>query len=108
MRLRVVLLLIPICGAFPSLSVAQKAPQPLKVAARGKFEIGVGISDSIGSRPQDWNLLNTHFSIITPENCMKPQAVQPAAGELKLDAADRIVEFAGKNGLRVVGHCLVW
>lgn len=80
----------------------------MKDAARGKFEIGVGISDRISSHPEDWELLKRHFSIITPENCMKPQAVQLVAGEMKLADADRIVEFASQHGLRVVGHCLVW
>lgn len=107
-RLSVVLLFLLSCVTVVSPSFAQAPPESLKNAARGKFEFGVGISDSIGSRPQDWELLKKHFSIITPENCMKPQAVQPAPEEIKLADADRIVKFAGENGLRVVGHCLVW
>lgn len=104
LELSVVLFCFLICGPIP----AQAPPESLKDAARGKFEIGVGISDRIGSHPEDWELLKRHFSIITPENCMKPQAVQAAPEEIKLADADRIVEFAGQNHLRVVGHCLVW
>lgn len=104
LRLSVVLLFFLTCGPVPE----QSPPESLKDAAREKFEIGVGISDRIGSHPEDWELLKKHFSIVTPENCMKPQAVQRIPEGMKLSDADRIVEFAIQNHLRVVGHCLVW
>jgi endo-1,4-beta-xylanase len=69
---------------------------------------GVGVSDRIPERPADWPLLNTQFAAVTPENCMKPAATQPAAGQWRLDAPDRFVAFATEQRLKVVGHCLVW
>ena len=54
----------------------------LREAARGCFPIGVGVSDRIPERAEDWSLLETQFSIITPENCLKPDPVQVAEGRL--------------------------
>ena len=69
---------------------------------------GVGLADRIGDRPEDWSLLTTHFSHVTPENCMKPAAVSPKEGAWNFTQADRFVGFANDKGLKVVGHCLVW
>lgn len=82
--------------------------EPLKVATQGRFEIGAGISDRIGDQPDNWPLLRQQFSIITPENCMKPQSIQRTPGARNFDVADRFVQFAQDNKLRIVGHCLVW
>jgi endo-1,4-beta-xylanase len=72
------------------------------------FAVGVGISDQIPRRPRDWPLLKSQFTIITPENCMKPVAIQNERGAWKLEAADAFVNFAVSNSLKVVGHTLVW
>lgn len=80
----------------------------LRDAARGIFPIGVGISDRIPFRPADWQLLTNQFSILTPENCMKPQSVQAGEGSFALSAADSFVAFATSNRLDICGHCLVW
>ncbi len=69
---------------------------------------GVGLSDRIADRPADWPLLTAQFSMVTPENCMKPAALQPEAGRWRFDQADRFVDFARSKDLKVVGHCLVW
>jgi endo-1,4-beta-xylanase len=82
--------------------------QSLKQAASMVFPIGVGISDKIAEQPESWDLLNRHFSIVTPENCMKPDPVQREPGKFNFDLPDQFVEFAVKNNLKVVGHCLVW
>jgi endo-1,4-beta-xylanase len=72
------------------------------------FPIGVGISDQIPRRPANWPLLKSQFTIVTPENCMKPAAVQRLPDRWEFDTADRFVEFARAKNLKVVGHCLVW
>jgi endo-1,4-beta-xylanase len=68
----------------------------------------VGIHDRISERPQDWPLLTAQFGYVTPENCMKPVAVQPQQGQWSFDTADRFVAFAQSKDLKVVGHTLVW
>jgi endo-1,4-beta-xylanase len=80
----------------------------LREAAAGAFEVGVGISDNIPRLTNDWPLLLSQFSIVTPENCMKPMAVQASEGKFNFGQADAFVDFASAHGLKVVGHCLVW
>jgi len=89
------------------LSAAQNE-RSLRTAAAGFFEMGVGISDRIPERTNDWPLLTAQFGTVTPENCMKPFAVQPAEGQFNFAQADAFVEFAARHRLKVVGHCLVW
>jgi GH35 family endo-1,4-beta-xylanase/beta-xylosidase len=98
----------------PALPVArmQAANRPsegsLRLAAKDLFDMGVGINDRIADRVADHRLLLTQFGIVTPENCMKPAKVQAAEGRWDFAQADVFVDFATKNGLKVVGHCLVW
>jgi endo-1,4-beta-xylanase len=80
----------------------------LRQATAGLFETGVGISDRIPERTNDWPLLTAQFGVVTPENCMKPASVQPAEGRFNFAAADAFVDFAARQKLKVVGHCLVW
>jgi endo-1,4-beta-xylanase len=95
--------------AASALSVAADPDRKtLREAAGDRFEIGVGISDRIPERPEDWPLLTTQFSAVTPENCMKPVAIQPEEGKFQFAQADAFVDLATKKGLKVVGHCLVW
>lgn len=89
-------------------SPAKVAALTLKDSLHGRFEIGVGISDRIPERSQDWPLLKAQFSMVTPENCMKPDPVQVAEGKFNFRQADAFVNFAHSNQLKVVGHCLVW
>lgn len=97
--------------AVSPLPAADKPPgdeTSLKSAAQGLFAIGVGVDFAIGQRPDDEPLLTSQFNIVTPENCMKPAAVQPEQGRYNFEQADQFVEFATRNKLEIVGHCLVW
>ncbi|XZE21930.1 endo-1,4-beta-xylanase [Pirellulaceae bacterium SH449] len=80
----------------------------LRTAVGDRYKIGVGVSDNIPTRMNDWELLTTQFQIVTPENSMKPQGIQPREGEFRFEECDRFVQFAKSKGLEIVGHCLVW
>lgn len=82
--------------------------ESLKSAVGNRYKIGVGVSDNIPTRKHDWQLLTSQFQIVTPENSMKPQSIQPREGEFQFDTCDKFVEFAKENNLDIVGHCLVW
>jgi endo-1,4-beta-xylanase len=58
--------------------------------------------------PAEVDLITTHFNVITPENCMKANPVQPREGTFHFEESDALVDFAEANGMKVVGHCLVW
>lgn len=87
---------------------AESGQRSLRDAAAGMFEMGVGISDRIPERTNDWPLLRAQFSAVTPENCLKPFAVQPAQGQFHFTVGDAFVDFAVRHQVKVVGHCLVW
>lgn len=89
-------------GADPAL------PRSLREAASGLFAMGVGVSDRIPERPEDWPLLTAQFNRVTPENSLKPDPVQVEEGTFNFARPDAFVDFAVSNRLDVVGHCLVW
>lgn len=80
----------------------------LKVAVGSQFKIGVGVNYRVPQSPEDADLIRRHFHILTPENCMKMQNLQPNEGVWNFEKADRFAEFVRDNQLEMVGHCLVW
>jgi len=80
----------------------------LKGAYAKNFEIGAAIPSPDTLNPQEVRLLATHFSSVTPENIMKPEAIQPVEGRFVFEASDRFVADASKLGLQIHGHTLVW
>jgi len=87
---------------------SQQVRRSLKEAVGPRFKIGVGIGHRVLHNPADAALIKQHFNILTAENCMKPQALQPAEGRWRFEAADRFAEFARSGKIELVGHCLVW
>jgi endo-1,4-beta-xylanase len=57
---------------------------------------------------KDKELLLKDFNVITPENLMKPQYMQPNEGEFVFAGSDNMIKFAQENDLKVVGHTLAW
>lgn len=104
--------LIFIVAFVPLMAVEQPSTEgpvkTLRSAASGHFMIGVGVDDRIAHKPIDWPLLLSHFSAVTPENCMKPDPIQVAEGKFNFAMPDAFVDFAISNKLQIVGHCLVW
>jgi endo-1,4-beta-xylanase len=108
-----ILALSAIILSGPTSLMAQKLDQEvsvetLKAAVGNRYKIGVGVSDNIPTRKHDWQLLTSQFQIVTPENSMKPQGIQPKEGEFRFDTCDKFVQFAKSKQLEIVGHCLVW
>ena len=95
-------------SVFLNLSHSFAQEMTLKQAVGDRYKIGVGVSDNIPDREKDWALLASQFSILTPENSMKTQSIQPVEGMFRFDVPDRFVAFAKSKNLEVVGHCLVW
>ncbi|HEY5448480.1 MAG TPA: endo-1,4-beta-xylanase [Polyangia bacterium] len=53
-------------------------------------------------------LVAREFDSLSPENEMKWASVEPRPGAFEFAAADRLVDFAEKNNMRMRGHTLVW
>lgn len=79
----------------------------LKDYYQNYFPIGVAVSPE-ALHNEDSTLILQHFSSLTPENCMKPEAIHPKENEYNWKDADSVVAFAQRNGYKVRGHCLVW
>lgn len=93
------------------LSTALLPAQPsLKEAYKNHFKIGAALNqghfretDAAGAA-----LVKQHFNTITPENDLKWERVHPKPDTYNFEPADKFVEFGEKNGMWIVGHCLVW
>ena len=75
-------------------------------AYKDEFLIGTIYTDA--ARNQDKELILKHFNVITPENLMKPEYMQPREGSFNFSSSDTMVKFGEDNGLYIVGHTLAW
>lgn len=89
---------------------AEEGPAPMKDVVGKYFLIGAAINtdQAAGRDTLAVEAIKRHFNQVTPENCMKQEVVVPRQGEYSFADADQFVAFAEENGLKAVGHCLVW
>nr|AHF24514.1 endo-1,4-beta-xylanase [uncultured bacterium Contig28b] len=86
------------------------------------FDFGAAAPQRVFSDPKWRNLMLQQFSILTPENELKPDSVLDISASRELvketgdesqaavhfDAAKPLLTFARNNGMKVHGHVLVW
>lgn len=101
-----IIMILRLLSCLIATSFICSAADTLKDAS--PFPIGAGVHDRVFERAEDWPLLTAQFAYVTPENSMKPAAVQAEEGKWAFEVPDRFVAFAGEKKLKVVGHCLVW
>jgi endo-1,4-beta-xylanase len=83
--------------------------KPLRQAgAAAHKRIGTALMSGQLGNGQERALIVREFDSISPENEMKWEAVEPRPGGFSYEAADRLVDFAAENGIRMRGHTLVW
>ncbi|OOQ57224.1 hypothetical protein BC343_16305 [Mucilaginibacter pedocola] len=80
----------------------------LKRAYRNYFPIGTAVDSKMVTDPRTASFIAKQYSSVTPVNDMKPVNIHPSENVYKWAPADKIVNFAVQNGLKVRGHCLVW
>ncbi|OAS23580.1 endo-1,4-beta-xylanase [Paenibacillus oryzisoli] len=80
----------------------------LKDVFAADFPIGVALPPDYLNGDVHSDLIKKHFNSITAENSMKPSYLQPTEGVFTFDTADKYVNFAQANGMKVRGHTLVW
>jgi endo-1,4-beta-xylanase len=88
---RVLLLLVVLFHACFGMAQTLRQASP--------WSSGVGLADRISDRPADWPLLTTQFSHVTPENCMKPDALRRTEEAWNFNQADKFVAFANSKDL---------
>ncbi len=54
------------------------------------------------------SVLSSEFNLIAPEYVMKWALIHPQPDVWVFEPADRMVAFAGRNGMKVKGHALLW
>lgn len=112
--LRTLALLVPLAvlplGATPADAKSPVAAVSLRDAARPFFLVGVAVNprQCADDNSAEARLIRTHFNVLTPDNAMKWGPLQPRPGQFDFGDADRIVDFARRHQLYLVGHTLVW
>jgi endo-1,4-beta-xylanase len=91
----------------PVTEINPDSTKGLKDYYQNYFTIGVAVSPASLTGAQS-ELILKHFGSLTAENVMKPALIHPEENRYFWDNADKIVEYAQTNGLKVRGHTLVW
>jgi endo-1,4-beta-xylanase len=71
------------------------------------FPVGVAIGPNSFNGTQG-DLIRKNFNSITCENVMKPGLIHPEENRYNWEPADKIVDQALANGMKVRGHTLCW
>lgn len=82
----------------------------LKDAVSGQFLMGAALNTEQAAERDTTaaRIVKQHFNSIVAENCMKSAEIQPEEGKFRFEQADRFVHFGLRNGMAVIGHCLIW
>ncbi|GGT19913.1 non-reducing end alpha-L-arabinofuranosidase family hydrolase [Streptomyces purpureus] len=78
-----------------------------QAAPSGRY-FGTAVAAGRLGDPAYTAIADREFNMITPENEMKWDAIEPSRGNFNFGPADRIVDRAKANGQRVRGHTTVW
>ncbi len=105
----------------PPMEIAEAEEVPsLKEIYAGKFDFGAAAPQQAFRDIKLLKLMIEQFSILTPENELKPDSVldvtaskqlakeDETAVAVRFSAAKALLDFAQKNGIKVHGHVLVW
>lgn len=97
------------CGGSSPKEKISQLPS-LKETFQSDFLIGTAL-DSVQNLEQnkkEAKLIPYQFSALTPENAMKAQKIHPKWGQYYYTQADKIVQYANENGIKLNGHTLIW
>ena len=114
-----VCLLCLLAGCIPARG--EKLPS-LKELYAGRFDFGAAAPQSAFASMELWNLMTDQFSILTPENELKPNYVvnwdksrelvretgDQTQVAVRFSAAKPLLDFAKRHGMKVHGHVLLW
>lgn len=96
----------------PTFNLDRDDPKALRnLASNLQREIKIGAAISIRPLLTDEayrKIAVSQFSIMTPENSMKPQFIHPKPDVYSFEEADTLIDFAEQNKILVHGHVLVY
>ena len=105
------LMLIPAAAASADGKHAPSVPSDSlrALAAKQGLRIGTAVDMAkLGTDQAYTSTVDSQFSVVSPENVMKWDAVEPTRGVENWQPADQLVKSAQQNGQAVRGHTLVW
>jgi endo-1,4-beta-xylanase len=116
---RILLLSLTLLLSFGAASCTARKTVPLtdtpadvtlKSALGDGFLVGTALNlrQISGRDSAETALIVKHFNAVVAENCMKSEVLAPREGVYDFRDADRLVDFAERNGMTVTGHALVW
>src|SRR5262245_51231513 len=100
-----------VCAALVALAMpsAHAADATLRSAAEAKgLYFGAALNTGHTSETAYATTAATQFDMVTPENEMKWDTVEPSRGSFNFGPGDQVVAFAQAHSQRVRGHNLVW
>jgi len=92
--------------AVPPEGVGDEKLPSLAQAYQDFFTVGAAVTSQ--RLAKDGAFIAKHFNRLVAEWEMKWGPVQRIEGEFDFRGADKIVDFAAANGMRVTGHTLIW
>lgn len=103
------ILLVSICGCAPLFAQTGTPIPSLSGTADGLFYIGAAVEPR-QLQGREGELLKRQVNTLTAENAMKMYALWTGndSAAYRWAAADRIVDFARENSMKVRGHTLIW
>src|SRR5581483_5121339 len=100
---------LALAGAATAVAGSSPSSESLRdLGAQVQLRIGTAAAPDDLSDPTLSQITGGQFSVLTPENEMKWQLVEPQQGSFNWTGADNLVNFAEAHGARVRGHTLVW
>ena len=79
------------------------------LAERSHLRVGTAVDmDAFANDPTYHDRIATEFSVVTAENVMKWETLEPEPGVYNYGPADELVAFARANRQLVRGHTLLW
>jgi endo-1,4-beta-xylanase len=102
---------IPSSGAlYADGSYGAPAASLRSLGAQFGLRVGTAVTpyDLDPSNSAYYSIVAKQFSVLTPENAMKWQVVEPTEGTYDWSGGDQVVAFAREHGDLVRGHTLLW
>ena len=97
-----------VAGATAARASSPSSDSLRDLGAQVQLRIGTAAAPLDLSDPTLSQITGGQFSVLTPENEMKWQVVEPQQGTFNWTGADNLVNFAEAHAARVRGHTLVW
>ena len=112
MKHTIILLSISLILLLAACTATEKSNKEasMRESLEGRFYIGAALNANhiTGRDTAGLRVLEKHFSSIVAENCMKSVEIQPEMGQFNFTLPDQFVELGERNGMFIIGHCLIW